>query len=401
MEENKFNTFLVIEDDPQSLESLVDLIRKNFLDAVVYSASDGNSGWNQIERLHPNIIISEMTIPGLSGTQICKRLRNTPELEDAFFLAIVPILDKVKRIKFIEDGADDFINKPYPAEDMLAKLSVAGRVSSLKRQIIERDKLLMELAEEIENDINDMVMLSISFQKQRMPSAPSVLKEVSTASYFIARYLLNEEALENSDIKLASLLAFTGRLFLSDELIDAPVMNDGIVVNNIMARVPIEARDTYINTRRLKNIGSILYHIYENYDGSGIPERLKSWQIPFASRIIRVVLDYYELRNQTGQTPMQIINNMHNQAKRLYDHRVVILLEQYLALTKAWHSTMNEKAVKLHDLRDGVIITRDIITNNGLKLVSKGTKLDPDKIKKIISHNMSDPIIGSVFIETR
>ena len=401
MEENKFNTFLVIEDEIPAMEALVELIRKNFLDAVVYSSTDGNTGWNQIERLHPNIIISAMTIPGLSGTQICKRLRNNPELEDAFFMAIVPSEDKVKRSKFIEDGADDFINKPYSAEEMLTKLSTAGRISSLKRQIKERDKLLMELAEELENDINDMIMLSMSFQKQRIPSAPAVLKDVSTASYFIARYLLNEEALENSDIKLASMLAFTGRIFLSDELIDAPVMNDGVVSNNIMARVPIEARDTYINTRRLKNIGSVLYHIYENYDGSGIPERLKSWQIPFASRIIRVVLDYYETRNRTGQTPMQIINYMHNQAKRLYDHRVVILLEQYLALTKAWHSTMNEKAVKLHELKDGAYLTRDVITNNGLKLISKGTKLDSEKIQKLISHNTSDPIIGSVFIETK
>jgi len=110
-------------------------------------------------------------------------------------------------------------------------------------------------------------------------------------------------------------------------------------------------------------------------------------------------LDYYEALQFTKQTPAEIVGNMHSQAKRLYDHRVITLLEQYLAETKAWKTGINEKPFRLQDLKEDMLVTRDVITNNGLKLIPAGTKLSADRISKIISHNATDPVLGNIFVK--
>ena len=298
----------------------------------------------------------------------------------------------------MEEGADDFINKPFSSEEFYAKLTVALRFCSIRNKRNEENDLLRELAGELEGDINDILMFSITFIRQRIAYAPALLKEVAQSSVYIAKALLKEDDFDNFDIKAASYLVYTGKMFLSDDLVEKPIMLDGQVTHELMYRVPVEAREILSKIKRFSDIVPIVYHVYENYDGTGFPERLKTWQIPFASRIIRACLDYFETLQFTNMSPMQIINNMQNQAKRLYDARVITLLEQYLAATKAWKTGINERPIKLQDLKEDMLVTRDVITNNGLKLIPAGTKLSAERIKKIISHNSSDPILGNIFI---
>jgi len=163
--------------------------------------------------------------------------------------------------------------------------------------------------------------------------------------------------------------------------------------------VPSAAREIVSGIRRFTEVGKILFSIYENFDGTGFPRQLQSWQIPFSSRIIRVAVDYEEIKERTGKRPADVIAILHNFANRLYDKRVVVLIEHYVLSHDKEAKVADEEAMLLSDLKDGMVLTRDIITEKGLKLLPAGAILRTPIILKIIAHNSTDPILGNVYVK--
>jgi len=91
-------------------------------------------------------------------------------------------------------------------------------------------------------------------------------------------------------------------------------------------------------------------------------------------------------------------NYLASQSQQMYDHRVIILLGNYLK-TSDKNFSSQYVPVKLSDLHDGMILGKEIITDRGLKLLGAGVTLSRGTIEKIIAHSAADPIIGSIFVE--
>lgn len=400
MEEPILNSFLIIDDDDLTIMALKSLIDKTYLNSIIYTSQDGNQGWDLIQRHHPNIVICNLTMPGLDGMQICKLLRAKKELSDIYFIILTATLDKVQKMKAIEGGADDFINKPVNSDELLMRIRSASRYVGLYKKITEEHSLLNELADELEKNIEDMTIMALSIQSSRIPTATELISNVSEAALWIAETLGEISQEDLLDLEIATQLCYIGKICLPDNLINTPMLTNGLPSHNLMFNVPITAGNIASKVRRFKDVANILYHIYENPDGSGFPGKLRGWQIPIGSRIIRVVLDFEEMRFFRRLPVKNILDILYREAKRLYDHRIVVLLEQYLAYTKSFSGLQNEKILSLQDLENGMVVSRDIITSNGLKLISAGVVLHDDIIGKLISHNLSDPILGHIFVRT-
>jgi hypothetical protein len=139
--------------------------------------------------------------------------------------------------------------------------------------------------------------------------------------------------------------------------------------------------------------------LYENQDGSGFPDRLQSWQIPLESRIIRVAVDFYDMVRFFKLRPKDAIDKLRQNLNRLYDHRAITLLEQFALSILQLEGPTNEKPVLLSELVPGMILSRDIYSTNGLKILTAGAVLKDSTIEKIISINTSDPILGNIFVK--
>jgi hypothetical protein len=186
---------------------------------------------------------------------------------------------------------------------------------------------------------------------------------------------------------------------LPDDLLNLPVHQSGLVVHKLMYQVPVVASQLLSQIKIFTSASKILFHLYENLDGSGFPEKLRLWQIPLGSRIIRVVQDYEVIRQNSSKLPKEILSILKKDIRRLYDHRIVILLEQYIKTIVKEDYDPNETAIYLKDLKEGMFLTQDIITNVGLKLMSAGSRLTQHHIETIISHNTTDPVIGKIFVK--
>jgi len=91
-------------------------------------------------------------------------------------------------------------------------------------------------------------------------------------------------------------------------------------------------------------------------------------------------------------------NYLASQSQQMYDHRVVILLGNYLKISDKNFSSQFIP-VKLSDLKDGMLLGKEIITDKGMKLLNAGVRLTRGTIDKIITHSSADPIIGNIFVE--
>lgn len=395
---NRPISFLIVDDEEALLLTLKSYIKRSFPAAEIDTAEDGLEAFNKIKENHPQIIICDYDIPRLNGLDLCRRVRAESIYNDIYFIALTANNDGIIKNEILQAGADDYINKPFNTEEFVYRLRSASRFISMQDRLAEENQLLHDLANELESTIKDLKNFGYNLIHARIPNSIAKMHNVGGISIWMGKQLNELDEAQMADLEIAASLCDCGKISLPDNLVNLPVVLDGQPTDALMAQVPQLSRDILAKINRYKGAADILYHLYENFDGTGFPDKLQSWQIPLASRIIRVVSDYLDLLI-LKKPQNEAIQTIQKASKKLYDNRAVTLLEQFLALNAAREAGVKEKAVKLHELKDGMVISRDIITNSGLKLIPAGAILRDKSIKAIITHNTTDAIIGDIYVK--
>jgi len=391
--------FLVIDDEPAVVLTVERLIKNMFDKCEVFYSHSGESGIKIAIEKKPNIIICDIRMPGLNGLQVLHELRSKKEFEDTYIVLMSADTDRQTLIDAMDKGADDFLYKPVHSDILTGIMKSAKRFVDLQTKRREEYNLLLQLANEIEKYAQDLVKLSVKFMEARIPASYKTLQVIADASLWIAKYFDELDHDRLKDLEVAAFLSFSGRLSLPDNLIHKPVIIDGKASDNLMYQVPIAAKNIVSEVPRFKRVGEILYHIYENLDGSGFPDRLQSWQIPLESRILRPILDFDDMIRYFKFRPYQALEKIRAEVNRLYDHRVVTLMEQYILAVLKLEGPTNERPVLLSELTDGMVLSRDIYTLKGLKILTAGSRLTEGIIQRIIQINTSDPILGNIYVK--
>lgn len=114
---------LVVEDEAK-LAQFIELELK-YEGYEVMVANDGLSGLSTAREAQPDLIILDWMLPGISGVEICQRLRSTG---DKVPVILLTAKDEVgDRVKGLDAGADDYMIKPFSIEELLARVRAALR----------------------------------------------------------------------------------------------------------------------------------------------------------------------------------------------------------------------------------------------------------------------------------
>ena len=97
-------------------------------------------------------------------------------------------------------------------------------------------------------------------------------------------------------------------------------------------------------------------------------------------------------------TVEQAYEHIVSKSQQMYDHRVLILFNDYLKLSNKSFSS-NLTPIRLSELKPGMVIGKEMITDRGMKLLNSNVTLTQSIINKVISHSASDPIIGNIYIK--
>ncbi len=126
---------LVVDDDPLTLHMVVYRLRQWGHDVI--SANDGDSAWELIEAGQtPNVAIMDWMMPGMSGPQLCKRIRGQTGVPYMYIILLTGRNNPEDLIAGLDAGADDYLTKPFHLGELDARLRAGKRIVDLQNELI-------------------------------------------------------------------------------------------------------------------------------------------------------------------------------------------------------------------------------------------------------------------------
>lgn len=143
----KKDRVLVVEGD-DSTRKFYAKILKTVPELRVEAARNGEEALTRIEKSVPDIIVSDLLLPGMDGLELCRYLKGNPnsELADIYLIVVSSTEAKEDKIRCMKDGADGYLHKPVDPDELLVSVKVGQRISSqLKKPELETRSMFQEL----------------------------------------------------------------------------------------------------------------------------------------------------------------------------------------------------------------------------------------------------------------
>jgi cyclic di-GMP phosphodiesterase len=277
-------SILVVDDHRLNAELLREMLgTRGYHATVVSSAADAEF---QIRRDPPDLILLDVIMPGKTGYELCRELKDDPQTRLIPIVMITGLNAHEDRIKSIEAGADDFLTKPVSAEELFA------RVKSLLK--------LKEFTDELETAESVLCTLGLSVEA-RDPYTEGHCERLARNASDLGRYLgLDDDCVVA--LRRGGYLHDLGKIAVPDE-----ILKKGSDLTpaewEIMKQHPITGETICRPLKTLRLVLPIIRHHHEHSDGSGYPDGLKDPEIPLLPRILQVVDIYDALRTARPYKP--------------------------------------------------------------------------------------------------
>ena len=118
-------TLLLVEDDKTLAELLIwHFEREEF---VVHRTADGEEALLLAEEVAPDVVILDWMIEGVSGIEVCRRLRRKPATANVPIIMLTARGEESDRVRGLETGADDYVTKPFSPRELMARVAAVLR----------------------------------------------------------------------------------------------------------------------------------------------------------------------------------------------------------------------------------------------------------------------------------
>lgn len=276
---------LVVDDD----ETTILLVRTILEEAghEVHVATSGESAEQLLEQKRIRIVITDWMMPGISGLELCRRIRSAPERGYVYVMILTSRDAMIDSVAGLAAGADDFITKPFNPEELLLRTRTAERILSLET----RDVTIFALAKLAES---------------RDSETGAHLERVRSISRLLALELKSQnvfaDEIDDSFVQLlfeTSPLHDIGKVGIPDCVLLKPGRLDPAEFEIMKTHTTIgaatldAAAHQFPETRFLTMARDIARHHHERFDGQGYPDGLTGDEIPLAARIVAVA-DVYD-----------------------------------------------------------------------------------------------------------
>ncbi|MFN8639975.1 MAG: response regulator transcription factor [Dehalococcoidia bacterium] len=130
------DTILVVDDEPR-YRTLLDLNLKRRGHRAVM-AHDGLTGLNLLERYQPRLVLMDLDLPDMDGFEVCARIR---ELSSVPVIILTARGQEADKLRAFASGADDYVTKPFSADELLARIDAVLRRGLAQRNEPESETL--------------------------------------------------------------------------------------------------------------------------------------------------------------------------------------------------------------------------------------------------------------------
>jgi cyclic di-GMP phosphodiesterase len=272
-------TILIADDNWANLELLSGLLEAE--GHRVLCATDGEQALAAFHSEQIDLALLDVVMPERDGFELCRELKAASHTRLIPVVLVTALTDSADRIKGIECGADDFLNKPINREELLA------RVRSLLR--------LKHFTDELESAETVLFSLALSIEAKD-PYTEGHCDRLSKYSVALAARLDLPEELRVA-LRRAGIVHDVGKVAVPEHILlkPGPLTPDEW---KVMRQHPIVGERICAPLKLFRHVLPIIRHHHEKLDGSGYPDGLKGDQIQLTARLLQTA-DIYDALTTT------------------------------------------------------------------------------------------------------
>jgi response regulator RpfG family c-di-GMP phosphodiesterase len=423
---------LLVDDEENILRSLKRLLMEEEIE--VLTATSGDKALAALEGYKDiGLIISDQRMPGLTGVDFLEQAKKIRPQAIRILLTgysdINAAVDAINR-----GGASKYLTKPWKDEEIIMNVREACRTYVL----MEKNKRLSAIVQQQNEELNRWTQeLEIMVQEHTMELSRQndELKKLNTRqkgnfnsiiSSLSALIELRDKDVRNHSrnvaeisskiavamglpkdeveiILVASLLHDIGKIGLADSLIMKEINELTPEGWKEFCLHPVRGQAAIDSIEDLREAGILIRHHHETYDGTGFPDGLHGDDIPMGARIMAMA-DFFDrsMGRVFSVTAIdQTLLATQEELEKKFDPRIFPYLQKPVTdlYKRLLASAKNvEREFEVIDLKEGMMLSRDVKSGTGLLLLSKGVRLDGSAIEAIKRYYRIDPPPRGVFV---
>lgn len=294
-------------------------------------ADSGESALEKVRESRPQLVLSDISMPGMDGYELCRRLKGDKRTKNIPVIFISAFDEPKDIVEGLTLGGADYITKPFVPEVVQARVDIHLRLYETSRELAEMNRRLQasvkEQLRQMEQEKKNVLYALAAIAAQNSCYKKEHIERLRRNCRILAQGMqlspLFESLISDSyidTVELAAPLCDIGNIGVPMELLkkQAPLTGEE------MARVQ---QHTVIGAKLLDDLrvdrdyndfiqmaAQIARYHHENWDGSGYPEGLRGGEIPLAAQIVSIVEVYCALTEKKNYSKEEAFEIMEGEA---------------------------------------------------------------------------------------
>ncbi|HEV7240978.1 MAG TPA: HD domain-containing phosphohydrolase [Thermoanaerobaculia bacterium] len=286
---------LAVDDNEQNLQLLEEYLWSWGYDVVL--ARDGREAVELYPRHNPSIIVLDVMMPNMDGYEACRLIKSSPAGRTIPILMLTALTGTDDKIRALEAGADDFLNKPINRDELRTRIRSLIRIRNLRKELDSSENIIMTLTSALES--------------KDARTSGHVHRVAAYASHLADKLGMSVD--ERETIIKGAMLHDVGMIGVPDHLLTTMPETDedrGRVADH--TRMGASILDPMMTFRQFVPI--VRWH-HERFDGQGYPDGLRGDQIPLEAQIVGIANRFDEIHHESGLTEDEAMRQLVEEAQ--------------------------------------------------------------------------------------
>lgn len=343
---------------------------------TVHTAENGLEAFNIIRQLSADIIVSDWFMPEMDGLELCRRIRNIETSHYIYFIIVSSQDNRTEIIKALSAGIDDFLVKPINMAEFKVRIEIGARIVGLEKELNKKYQL-------IEKNYFQTIRMFIQLMESFDEQLGGHCRRVGEITLQLAKRHRLVQASDYGIAETAGLLHDVGMIGLSNDLLIKRriemIGDEQQQYQSHSIRGEVIAKEIEM----LRPVARLIRSHHEQFNGRGFPDGLKEAEIPLLAQIVSAASIYDNLRHRAKISLENIPDSLQRMRGYHLDPELVDLLIEYNLSCIQEENQKDYAVVELEELKEGMIVARDIRMKSGAMVMPQGTELDSYGIGKL------------------